>query len=112
MLTSDCEDNSKHDASKSETGRCSDRLGTYFPGIFVCKYSIFQQLDGSLIENVPVLFAMSWSLAVLPHLLDQLLDNSVPALRIAVLVPSSLLCFVPLAIVRFDKHTLTMDKNI
>ena len=49
---------------------------------------------------------MSWSLALLPHLLDQMLDDSVLALRIAVLVPSSFLCFVPLAIVRLYKLSL------
>ena len=51
---------------------------------------------------------MSWSLALLPHLLDQMLDDSVPVLRIVVLVPSSFLCFFPLAIVRFNKLSSTI----
>ena len=41
MLNLDCEDNMKHEATKSETGRCTDRLGNYyFIGTFVWKYSI------------------------------------------------------------------------
>ena len=51
---------------------------------------------------------MAWSLAVTPHILDPMLDNKVPAIRIVVLVPSSLLSFLPLIIVSFDKKPKTL----
>ena len=98
----DCTDYNKAEASTWETALCSDKLGNNY--IFRedehIPFSIYA--DGSVIEIAPMLFAIAWSLAIVPHVFDIYLDRTVPALRLALLLPLSSASFAPLVYVSFD----------